>query len=121
MEIGKYIRSSNGEIGKIIEIKENPDRCFIDNCGQMILLSEIVKQCSNILNLLEEGDIVEIELSEEFVNEISKKQFVRIGDVYTKETLQKDIDNGIISKIVSILTNEQYRSNSYKVVDKEGD
>lgn len=44
-----------------------------------------------------------------------KKVLTRIGDVYTKETLQKDIDNGIIQEIKTILTHEQFKANCYKV------
>lgn len=38
-----------------------------------------------------------------------------MGEVYTKETLQKDVDNGIITKILTILTKEQYQLNCYVV------
>ena len=44
-----------------------------------------------------------------------KKKLIQIGDIYTKETLQKDIDNGIITRILTILSYNQYMANCYKV------
>lgn len=70
---------------------------------------------NNIMDLIEDKDIVEIELSEEFVEKKDKKKLIQIGDIYTKETLQKDIDNGIITRILTILSYNQYMANCYKV------
>lgn len=76
---------------------------------------EIVKHSKQLIDLIEDKDIVEIELSEEFVEKKDKKKLVQIGDIYTKETLQKDIDNGIITRILTILPYIQYMANCYKV------
>ena len=111
----EYVRTYLGEIGRVIAIKENPDRVVIDDCGQIVLIADITKHSFNLIDLLEVGDILEIELSEEFVERKDKKVFTRIGDVYTKEALQKDMDNGIIQEIKQILTHEQFESNAYKV------
>lgn len=51
---GDYIRSNTGEIGRIIEIKDNPDRFVVDDCGQIILKTNIVKHSPNIIDLIEE-------------------------------------------------------------------
>ena len=75
----------------------------------------IVKHSKQLIDLIEDKDIVEIELSEEFVEKKDKKKLIQIGDIYTKETLQKDIDNGIITRILTILSYNQYMANCYKV------
>lgn len=79
----------------------------------------IVKHSKQLIDLIEDKDIVEIELSEEFVEKKDKKKLIQIGDIYTKETLQKDIDNGIITRILTILSYNQYMANCYKVGGKD--
>lgn len=76
---------------------------------------EIANHSKQLIDLIEDKDIVEIELSEEFVEKKDKKKLIQIGDIYTKETLQKDIDNGIITRILTILPYNQYMANCYKV------
>ncbi len=76
---------------------------------------EIANHNKQPIELIEDKDIVEIELSEEFVEKKDKKKLIQIGDVYTKETLQRDIDNGIITRILTILSYNQYMANCYKV------
>ena len=75
----------------------------------------IVKHSKQPIDLIEDKDIVEIELSEEFVEKKDKKKFIQIGDIYTKEALQKNIDNGIVTRILTILSYNQYMANCYKV------
>jgi hypothetical protein len=80
---------------------------------------EIANHNKQPIELIEDKDIVEIELSEEFVEKKDKKKLIQIGDVYTKETLQRDIDNGIITRILTILSYNQYMANCYKVGGEE--
>ncbi len=80
---------------------------------------EIANHNKQPIELIEDKDIVEIELSEEFVEKKDKKKLIQIGDIYTKETLQKDIDNGIITRILTILSYNQYMANCYKVGGEE--
>lgn len=115
IEVNEYVRFNNGEIGKVIDIKENPSRIVYSEYGEIGLISDIVKHSKQLIDLIEDKDIVEIELSEEFVERKDKKKLIQIGDIYTKETLQKDIDNGIITRIITILSYNQYMANCYKV------
>ena len=115
IEVEEYVRFNNGEIGKVIDIKENPSRIVYSEYGEIGLISDIVNHSKQPIDLIEDKDIVEIELSEEFVEKKDKKKLIQIGDIYTKETLQKDIDNGIIIRILTILSYNQYMSNCYKV------
>lgn len=115
IEANEYVRFNNEEIGKVIDIKENPSRIVYSEYGEIGLISDIVKHSKQLIKLIEDKDIVEIELSEEFVEKKDKKKLIQIGDIYTKETLQKDIDNGIITRILTILPYNQYMANCYKV------
>ena len=115
IEVNEYVRFNNGEIGKVIDIKENPSRTVYSEYGEIGLISDIVKHSKQLIDLIEDKYIVEIELSEEFVEKEDKKKLIQIGNIYTKETLQKDIDNGIITRVLTILSYEQYMANCYKV------
>lgn len=137
IEVGEYIKTETGFIRKIksVDKTEATEKCPVNmywcNLDKPI---KILKECSkdtiyaiemsdakklkhsnNILDLIEDKDIVEIELSEEFVEKKDKKKLIQIGDIYTKEALQKDIDNGIITRILTILSYNQYMANCYKV------
>lgn len=114
-----YVRLNTGNIVKVIGIKANTVNkraIYYGFYKQDWFDSAAVENFSdNIIDLIKDKDIVEIELSEEFVEKKDKKKLIQIGDIYTKETLQKDIDNGIITRILTILSYNQYMANCYKV------
>lgn len=128
IEVGEYGRTNLGTIIKFAWLE--CERGIIDD-SKVILVDKmhtstkpyyyfkkheiIVKYSKKLIDLIEDKDIVEIELSEEFVEKKDKKKLIQIGDIYTKETLQKDIDNGIITRILTILPYNQYMANCYKV------
>ena len=126
MEVGEYVRTKDGYI---IRVDENTNIFNLGYKEQYINMEttiygftweeEIVKHSKQLIDLIEDKDIVEIELSEEFVERKDKKKLIQIGDIYTKETLQKDIDNGIITRILTILSYNQYMANCYKVGGKD--
>lgn len=117
IEVNEYVRTKEGEIHKIIKIIEDDGDwdyyCCENNSGYFAM--DIANHSKQPIDLIEDKDIVEIELSEEFVERKDKKKLIQIGDIYTKETLQKDIDNGIITRIITILSYNQYMANCYKV------
>ena len=119
-----YVRLNTGNIVKVIGIKANTVNkraIYYGFYKQDWFDSAAVENFSdNITDLIEDKDIVEIELSEEFVEKKDKKKLIQIGDIYTKETLQKDIDNGIITRILTILSYNQYIANCYKVGGENG-
>lgn len=125
IEIGEYVRTNNKGIKRIDRIDNNKTvnkylyftgiEDFEGKEYGIIKTTEIVKHRKKLIDLIEDKDIVEIELSEEFVEKKDKKKLIQIGDIYTKETLQKDIDNGIITRILTILSYNQYMANCYKV------
>lgn len=112
-------RLITGDIIKVIGIRENKvnkKAIYYSTYEQDWCDSSAVENFSdNIMDLIKDKDIVEIELSEEFIERKDKKKLIQIGDIYTKETLQKDIDNGIITRILTVLSYNQYMANCYKV------
>ena len=125
IDVGEYVRTNNKGIKRIDRIDNNKTvnkylyftgiEDFEGKEYGIIKTTEIVEHSKQPIDLIEYKDIVEIELSEEFVEKKDKKKLIQIGDIYTKETLQKDIDNGIITRILTILPYNQYMANCYKV------
>lgn len=122
IEVGEYVRINNDfrlialGIGKVVGINE--DRIYVKMNFELPFSFEkenIANHSKQLIDLIEDKDILEIELSEEFVEKKDKKKLIQIGDIYTKETLQKDVDNGIITRILTILPYNQYMANCYKV------
>ena len=120
INVGEYVRTNRGIIAKVIYIREatryrctsgtishSPERYFLDNEQKHSVSSGYVKAHSkNIVDLIEEGDIVEL------INGLNKNEFIRIQ--YSSE-----LDIIKSHKIISILTHELYGQNSYKVGDIE--
>lgn len=120
IQVGEYVRTKDGKIVKIIgmdeilisyETEENP--------GYNDLYSEdIVKHSENIIDILEIGDIIELEgekyqvLYDESYNKlgilIPNKNYLAIKHTTLEYIFQK-------YKKVTILTKEQYMQNCYKV------
>ena len=112
IEVEEYVRFNNGEIGKVIDIKENPSRIVYSKYGEIGLISDIVKHSKQLINLIEVGDIV---------------NGYRVINVINEEPCPSgkcvDIDSSKDSSectlweedIKTILTKEQYMANCYKV------
>ena len=117
IEIGEYVRI-NGVIGKVEQIGNT--LFWIEDGSSYRLTDKKIKHSKDIIDLIEIGDILEIELSDDFVAGFVKKRedkkiLIQIENDYRKKTLQRDINNGIIAKILTILTKEQYTQNCYKI------
>lgn len=134
IKVGEYVRTKNGLIGKVNKIEIagsgvrfggefltdtiiqfNDGKVYERRCKR----NQIIKYSKNLIDLIEVGDLLEIELSEEFVEKEDKNVFTRLGDVFTKETLQRNVDNGIVINIKTILTHEQYEENCYKITTND--
>lgn len=79
IEVGDYVRTKEGEIHKVIKIKED-DRdwdyyCCENNTGYFAM--DIAKHNKQLIDLIEDKDIVEIELSEEFVEKKIKRNLYK--------------------------------------------
>ena len=114
IEVNEYVRFNNGEIGKVIDIKENPSRIVYSEYGEIGLISDIVKHSKQLINLIEKDDYVngskvlaimeDMETGELHLEMTSNYTNEEIGDctIYDKD-------------IKIILTKESYMANCYKV------
>ena len=112
IEVGEYIRTKNGSIGKINKIEQMSTGgnyyVILNNKGEIDVLEQGIKAHSkNIIDLIEYGDILEI-----FVNGNEIDRVVAYGDIL-QAIKQGDL---IAEDIKTILTHELYEQNSYKVV-----
>lgn len=106
IEVGDYVRTKNGEIHKVIEIKENR---YITNFADYFYYrydnnmdgfkSNIANHSKQLIDLIEEGDYVNGEL-------ITDKWDTRISSIRSNFS-EEDIK--------TILTKESYMANCYKV------
>ena len=103
IEVNEYVRFNNGEIGKVIDIKENPSRIVYSEYGEIGLISDIVKHSKQLIDLIECGDYVNGEL-------ITDKWVTRISSIRSNFS-EEDIK--------TILTKESYMANCYKVGGRE--
>ena len=114
LEVGMYVRTKNGEIGKIRVII---DGLVFINTNQYY--STVSKASHNIIDLIEAGDYVN-------GNKVTKLGFDNfLLKCKTIECHQEDLSNGYEGvtfvytnkDIKSIVTKEQFESMSYKIGD----
>lgn len=119
IEVGEYIRTNEGEIGKITRLEKDLKSELIyfwdDTKPEVFLIEDITKHSKNIIDLIEVGDYVNgrevkhIALFEGFPDYL-KLIFVDETHLLPNETCEND-------EIKTILTHEQYENNCYKVVE----
>ena len=113
IEVEEYVRFNNGEIGKVIDIKENPSRIVYSEYGEIGLISDIVKHSKNLIDLIEKDDYVNgrkvkhIAMFEGFPD-YPKLIFVDETHLIPDDTCENE-------DIKTILTRESYMANCYKV------
>lgn len=124
IEVGEYVRTKIGVIGKVIKALRN--RVFLDCLGYAVQKKDIVKHSKQLIDLIEVGDIV----NGMKVLDIKKivKDIEPFKTIYSKEKISicvfiseagayyidiRDTD------IKTILTKEQYLANCYKVGGKQ--
>lgn len=111
LKVGEYVRTKNGKIDKVIN-----NNYYISEyleCEKGIVDKEnILKHSSNIIDLIEEGDIVNESLIAYRGKVASGKEKLLVGNY---------IINGMsleVANIKTILTHEQYERNCYKVKEE---
>ena len=104
IEVGDYVRSRNGSIGKVTKIED--DKYLYENKELITFIGNVVKHSKNIIDLIEVGDLV-------FIEDFFNYSFIHIFDETMLEALKEDIKEDV--KIKSILTHEQYSQNCYTV------
>ena len=110
IEVNEYVRFNNGEIGKVIDIKENPSRIVYSEYGEIGLISEIVKHSKQLIDLIKKGDIVE---DKDNTYEVA---FIAWNKIYCNDY---NLDDSLVilreQDIKAILAREQFEANCYKV------
>lgn len=106
IEVNEYVRTNKGNIGKVVEIRLgfNKDTQLYQNVymldnGLWTILEYIVKHSKQLIDLIEVGDYVNGEL-------ITDKWDTRISSIRSNFS-EEDIK--------TILTQESYMANCYKV------
>lgn len=134
IEVGDFVRTNNGLLGRVnkIELKESgiryagefmTDTIVQFNDGKVyerrVRNKDIVKHSKNIIDLLEEGDIVNGFSISKFDNE-DGNEFLAIP-IYNDAQLDciEEVRPIATIKIKTILTHEQYMQNCYTVERKE--
>lgn len=79
-----------------------------------IKTTDITKHSKNLIDLIEDTDIVEVEISEEWVIKEDSIRFIIVGQTYVAQEIKEALENGIY-KIKTILTHEQYEKNCYRL------
>ncbi len=112
IEVGEYIRTFNGEIGKIIKIKDDDEYSYdyyiCDDDRATGLKSYIVKHSHNIIDLIEERD---------YVNGCKVYENHKTYLMVYQKVKNSEVDYNYINhdEIKSILTKEQFNANCYEV------
>ena len=127
IEVGEYIRTNQGIIGKIKRIeldktdkslkwyvfdKKRPDMNIIDEI--YINKPYIVNHSKKLIDLIEVTDIIKYRINNISTTLETKGYIEGIVDISDKEMLQR-IKNDKNYEILEILTHEQFEQNSYKV------
>lgn len=115
IQIGEYVRTNDGKIGKLIRIERDDIDIslkwyvFDDRKNERYINKPyIVKHSKNIIDLIEVGDIV----NGEKVIEIFNSYFLNLGElpyVITQNNKYEEQD------IETILTHEQYENDCYRI------
>lgn len=112
IEIGEYVRTDKGKIGKVVEIRLGfnkdlqlyQDIYKLDN-GLWTILDYIVKHSKQLIDLIEEGDYVNGHLVEEVrISCFDSSIFVHEYEIELHE-----------NDIKTILPKESYMANCYRV------
>ena len=114
IEVNEYVRFNNGEIGKVIDIKENPSRIVYSEYGEIGLISDIAKHSKQLIDLIEVEDIIKYRINNISTTLETKGYLEGIIDISDEEMLQK-IKSDKNYHILEILTKESYMANCYKV------
>lgn len=118
LEVGMYVRTKRGQIGKIITIGKDNVAIEFNRMWQDIIYKEnIIKATFNIIDILEEGDYVNGSEVLDFEYKLIKgnDNFTNFA-VVTENCYLENTDSWIIEKnIKSVITHEQMEQMAYKV------
>lgn len=120
MNIGDYVRTKNGEIGKITDMKIEDDfllrkrygdRIYLDN-EILCFTNEIIKSDPNIIDLIEVGDYVNGDI---VIVIWEDKEEQILGEAEPRHIMTRSGEKIYNDDIKSIVTKEQFESMEYKI------
>ena len=121
IEIGEYVRMNSGYIFLVTEtqpaMSDETGSCPPAVKGKnydMAFIDQITKHSKDITDLIEDTDILQVEVSEEWTIKEDMIRFAVVGQTYTISEIKECLENGLF-KIKQIVTHEQFEQNSYKV------
>lgn len=111
IKVGEYVRTDKGEIAKVSSVA---GETFEDVIGigfqafntEPYVKGNVIKHSSNIIDLIEVGDIVE-------TFDVLHNDIVYIWNEEMLKALKEDIENGI--GIKSIVTKERFKNSEYVI------
>ena len=116
MEIGEYIRTQNGRIGRVIKIwvwegtskRKEQTHYLIDWGGKAsyIAILKNLKHSKNLIDLIENGD---------YVNGYRVKSIEEDGDIMIEIPFENNNGYRLIEDIKSVVTKEQFENIKYEV------
>lgn len=128
LEVGMFVRTKRGQIGKIITIGKDNVAIEFNKMWQDIILKENIIKASfnkvyilkNIIDLIEEGDILEIngEKYEVIYDESYEKLGILIPNRKELSIRHSALEYVFKKYEVAIVTKEQFEQMAYKVGDK---
>lgn len=111
IEVGEYVRSKIGSIGKVTKIEDN--KYLYENKTLITWVGNVTKHSFSIIDLIEVGDYVN---GHKIIMDLkqSRKHYDTIDCFVTAKgyTFEEN-------EIETILTHEQYQANCYTVERKE--
>lgn len=122
IEVGEYVRSKIGSIGKVTKIEE--DKFLYENRTLITWVGNVIKHSKNIIDLIEVGDFVngyKVLAIADSIYENSKRILIYRDTRKEKWIYIQEYDGKLHTQddIVEILTHEQYQANCYTVERKE--
>ena len=113
IEVGEYVRTFNGLIGKVVELTDSGNYAIrIYNGAEYVVRAVIKNHSKDLIDLIEVGDFVNgykileignIKNSEQRIFTICKSDFKSICKIWEEQDIE------------TILTKEQYQANCYTV------
>lgn len=107
IEVGEYVRTKLGEIAKIVDTNMYDNTIYKDMQGARYYLEDIVNHSKNIIDLIQVGD---------YVN--GRLVLDNVANMYLLVSSSDFNNNKIFDYMIkSIVTKENFKNNSYKVVE----
>lgn len=108
-----YYRTTTGEIFKAVASKNGRvyyafgEHYWVDSIA-------IINFQEDLIDLIEDTDILQVEISEEWVMKEDTIRFIIVGQTTKIKEIKEALEDGIY-KIKKILTHEQFEANCYEV------